>query len=96
MKNKRFPFHFLFFFALFPLSIAQEISPRAVVLQWTKIYVVNYCRAADLTTLEFRKGKSKDGWARKTGALSPFLVGFTDCQRTWLVEPPIKPLFQPF
>ena len=63
MKNKRFPFHFLFFFALFPLSIAQEISPRAVVLQWTKIYVVNYCRAADLTTLEFRKRKSKDEWA---------------------------------
>ena len=32
----------------------------------------------------------------KRGALSPFLVGFTNCQRTWLVEPLSKLYFNRF
>jgi len=63
VKNRRYLLSLLILIVLIPIAHAEENSPRAVVLQWTKIYGVDYYRAADLTTLEFRKRKSKDEWA---------------------------------
>lgn len=67
MKNRRYLLSLLILIALIPIAKADENSPRAVVLQWTKVYGVDYYQAADLTTQEFRKGKSKEEWASQIG-----------------------------
>jgi hypothetical protein len=69
LKDRSYLLSLVFFIILVPLAYAEEISPRGVVLQWTKIYGVDYYQAADLTTLEFRKGKSKEEWADQIGEI---------------------------
>ena len=69
MKIRRYLLSLLILVALFPIAKAEENSPRTVVLLWTKIYGVDYDQAADLTTQEFRKGKSKEEWADQIGEI---------------------------
>lgn len=65
MKQRTCFLHLILLFVLIPIATAQEESLRAVVLRWTEVDGVDFDRASDLTTLEFREGKTKKEWAEK-------------------------------
>jgi hypothetical protein len=47
-----------------PVSIeSREQTPSEVVMEWIKIYGVDMDKASELTTIEFRDGKTKQVWA---------------------------------
>ena len=42
---------------------SHEQTPSEVVMEWIKVYGVDMDRASELTTLNFRDGKTKEIWA---------------------------------
>jgi hypothetical protein len=60
---------FAFLLILISFTQAQERSPKDVVLLWTEVYGIDFDRASDLTTLNFREGKTKKDWAAQASKI---------------------------
>jgi len=67
MRTDRYLFlSFALVFVLAIIASAQKVlPPKEVVLKWVIVYgqQLDLDRAADLTTINFRKGKAKKDWA---------------------------------
>ena len=63
MNHRRVFLYLVILLFLSFLVKAEANSPQAVVLQPIQVYGKDCDRASDLTTLEFRDGKTKKDWA---------------------------------
>ncbi len=79
MNHKRVFLYLVILLFLSFLVKAEANSPQAVFLQPIQVYGKDCDRASDLTTLEFRDGKTKKDWAvqsKTMGLGSGMLIDF--------------------